>query len=80
MRRYALDIIAKKCGKGKMDVTSDGHGTPQIQEVIDCCKCIGESIKRDENGNLLRTPTNFLKIHYSKNGVHVVPFSGKVYK
>lgn len=72
------NIIAKKCGKGKITVTSDGRGTPQIKETIDCGKCIGESIRRDENGNLLRTPTNFLKIHYSKSGVHAVPFSREV--
>ena len=45
----------------------------QIQEIVDVGMVIGETV----NAEGIMEPTTKVKIHYSKKGVHLVPYSGK---
>ncbi len=66
------DIINEQAGSGKIlfvDGTFDWAG----KEIISAGKEIGYTINK--KGDTIKTWS--LKIHYSKTGVHVVPFSGR---
>ena len=65
-------IITAKAGSGRIDLTDDLLKWKNT-EIIDAWKEIGYTVNR----NHVRIKTNSIKIHYSKTGVHAVPFSGR---
>jgi len=60
------DIVTRYAGTGYIE----HKGRSGIREVIDLNRQIGAVIKRDES----EVPTSMLKLHYSKTGIHAVPF------
>lgn len=64
-------IINQQAGKGKIDLTDSLAWSKK--EIIDAGKEIGYTINK--KGDIIRTSS--IKIHYSKTGVHAVPFSGR---
>lgn len=64
-------IINQKAGGGKLDLTDSFIWNKR--EIIDVGKEIGYTI--NAKGDIITTRS--IKIHYSKTGVHAVPFSGR---
>lgn len=64
-------IINQQAGGGKIDLTDSLTWTKR--EIIDAGKEIGYTI--NAKGDIIITRS--IKIHYSKTGVHAVPFSGR---
>lgn len=64
-------IINQKAGGGKLDLTDSFIWNKR--EIIDVGKEIGYTI--NVKGDIITTRS--IKIHYSKTGVHAVPFSGR---
>lgn len=64
-------IINQRAGGGKLDL-SDSL-TWNKREIVDAGKEIGYTI--NAKGDIINTRS--IKIHYSKTGVHAVPFSGR---
>lgn len=65
------DIVNKRAGSGK--ITFDKNGDWNKREIIDAEREIGYTVNRE--GVIMKTSK--LKIHYSKTGIHMVPFSGR---
>ena len=65
--KEAQDLVNKYAGTGKIQRDRQGHWSHK--EVVTMRKNIG--VYKDLKGNEL--PTDIATIHYSKNGVHVVP-------
>ena len=65
--KEAQDLVNKYAGTGKIQRDRQGHWNHK--EVVTMRKNIG--VYKDLKGNEL--PTDIATIHYSKNGVHVVP-------
>lgn len=65
------NIINQRAGGGKLDL-SDSL-TWNKREIVDAGKEIGYTI--NAKGDIIIT--RHIKIHYSKTGVHAVPFSGR---
>ena len=63
----AQELINKYAGKGQLNFNSKGIWDKR--EIIDTDKKIGTVVNR--NGKF---DTNSFKIHYSKNGTHIVPY------
>ena len=61
------DLVNKYAGTGKIQRDRQGHWNHK--EVVTMRKNIG--VYKDLKGNEL--PTDIATIHYSKNGVHIVP-------
>jgi hypothetical protein len=64
----AEDLLKKYSGKGKP--VRGNFGEPGYQEIINFEELIGYNIC-DQTGE--KIPTTWGKIHYSKNGAHIVP-------
>ncbi|WP_195155532.1 polymorphic toxin type 50 domain-containing protein [Candidatus Protochlamydia phocaeensis] len=64
----AEDLLKKYSGKGKP--VRGNFGEPGYQEIINFEEFIGYNIC-DQTGE--KIPTTWGKIHYSKNGAHIVP-------
>lgn len=62
------ELIKKYAGTGKFELQRNGE--VKNKELIECNKNIGVNIN-NETGEL--TETNRFYIHYSKDGVHIVP-------
>ncbi|MCM1023840.1 MAG: polymorphic toxin type 50 domain-containing protein [Prevotella sp.] len=62
----AREIVNKQHGTGYIHI----YGNGQIKETITCDKIIGVDVNRVTKAE---TPTNSVKIHYSKTGTHIVP-------
>jgi tetratricopeptide (TPR) repeat protein len=62
-------LVNDFCGKG---IKAQNHlpGTPGYQEIVDFREFIGYSVRFDTGEKIA---TNWGKIHYAKDGVHVVP-------
>ncbi len=65
------EIINQKAGSGKIDLTETLKWNNR--EIVDAGREIGYTI--NQNGDIIKTYN--IKIHYSKTGVHAVPFSGR---
>lgn len=65
--KEAQDLVNKYAGKGTINF--DKNGKWDKKEIIETDKKIG--IVKTKKGE---TETNSFKIHYSKTGVHIVPF------
>lgn len=65
-------IINAQAGNGKISLTKD-FSTWKHTEIISAGREIGFTINRD--GVIIKAHS--LKLHYSKTGVHAVPFSGR---
>lgn len=65
-------IITAKAGSGHIDLTDDLLKWKNT-EIIDAGKEIGYTVNKSHD--IIKT--NSIKIHYSKTGVHAVPFSGR---
>ena len=65
------EIINRKAADGKIELTDSLTWTKR--EIVDAGKEIGYTI--NAKGDIIKT--NSMKIHYSKTGVHAVPFSGR---
>lgn len=65
-------IIKAKAGSGQIKFQK-GTYVWKNQEIVDVGREIGYTV--NDKGDILRAKS--LKIHYSKTGVHVVPFSGR---
>ena len=63
------ELVYEKAGSG----TIDRMNAEQIQEILDFEIEVGYTVNRKGEA----AKTSFVKIHYSKTGVHVVPYSGK---
>ena len=63
------DLVYEKAGSG----TIARMNAEQIQEILDFEIEVGYTVNRKGEA----AKTSFVKIHYSKTGVHVVPYSGK---
>lgn len=65
----AEELVRKHAGTGKMKTTRDGkwNGT----EICAANKVVGFIVRKDGT----EVPTRLFKIHYSKNGTHIVPFA-----
>lgn len=70
-REELQSIINQQAGSGKLDL-SDSL-TWNKREIVDAGKEIGYTIRRKGDIIIARS----IKIHYSKTGVHAVPFSGR---
>lgn len=64
-------LVTKQAGRGNPQLNR--HGSWNSQETVDLGKIIGYTVNRD--GSMKKTSR--VKIHYSRTGIHVVPFSGK---
>lgn len=64
-------IINQRAGSGKLDLTDSF--TWNKREIVDAEKEIGYTI--NAKGDIITARS--IKIHYSKTGVHAVPFSGR---
>lgn len=62
-------LIDEFAGKG-MKITDLPPGVPGYQEVVNCGECIGYVVNVDTGEKIA---TNWGKIHYAKDGVHIVP-------
>ena len=60
--KEAQELINEFAGKGQMKGS--------CKEVVNCGKIIGECV---DNRTGMKKPTTWGKIHYSKDGVHIVP-------
>ncbi|MBY0529628.1 MAG: tetratricopeptide repeat protein [Rhabdochlamydiaceae bacterium] len=62
-------LVNDFCGKG---IKAHNHlpGTPGYQEIVDFGEFIGYSVRFDTGEKIA---TNWGKIHYAKDGVHIVP-------
>ncbi len=67
------ELINKFAGTGIKGKRSNTHipGMPGYQEIVNFKEFIGYTIDKTTE---LKIPTTWGKIHYSKNGVHVVPY------
>lgn len=65
-------IITAKAGSGRINLTDDLLKWKNT-EIIDAEKEIGYTVNKRHD----IVKTNRIKIHYSKTGVHAVPFSGR---
>ena len=63
------ELVYEKAGSG----TITRMTAEQIQEILDFEIEVGYTVNRKGEA----AKTSFVKIHYSKTGVHVVPYSGK---
>ena len=63
------ELVYEKAGSG----TITRMNAEQIQEILDFEIEVGYTVNRKGEA----AKTSFVKIHYSKTGVHVVPYSGK---
>lgn len=63
------ELVYEKAGSG----TIARMNAEQIQEILDFEIEVGYTVNRKGEA----AKTSFVKIHYSKTGVHVVPYSGK---
>lgn len=66
------EIINAKAGSGQIKFQK-GTYIWKNQEIVDAGRKIGYTV--NDKGDIIET--NSLKIHYSKTGVHAVPFSGR---
>lgn len=64
-------IINQQAGGGKLDLTDSLIWNKR--EIVDAGKEIGYTINAKGDIIIVRS----IKIHYSKTGVHAVPFSGR---
>jgi hypothetical protein len=62
-------LIDEFAGKG-MKATNHSPGTPGYREVVNFGECIGYDINAETGEKIA---TNWGKIHYAKDGVHIVP-------
>lgn len=66
------EIINRQAGSGKI-IFKKGTYDWNFKEIVSAGKEIGYTI--NANGDII--PATSIKIHYSKTGVHAVPFSGR---
>ena len=65
------EAVLREAGNGKFDFIK-GTNTWNNTEIIDTGMEIGYTLNREG----VRIPTSYLKLHYSKTGIHAVPYSG----
>lgn len=65
------EIVNRTAGNGRM--RTDGNGVWDGKEIIDAGSVLGYTINRE---NVI-IYTSRAKIHYSRTGTHVVPYSGR---
>ena len=65
------EIVYQQAGHGEIDLTEDFVW--KNRETVNAGKEIGYTVNR--NGDMIKAYS--IKIHYSKTGVHVVPYSGR---
>lgn len=68
----AQELVNKYAGTGK--IVTNRKGEWKKQEIIKSDKMVGVDI---DGITGVETPTSYLKIHYSKTGVHIVPYMPK---
>lgn len=66
------EIVNANAGSGKINLTSDFSAWKHT-EIIAAGKEIGYTVNKEGKTVI----ANSLKIHYSKTGIHAVPFSGR---
>jgi len=66
------ELIDRYAGTGAKARRANTHipGSPGYQEIVDFEEFIGYHVNKDTG---IKTPTNWGKIHYADDGVHVVP-------
>lgn len=64
----AQELVNKYAGTGRIEISKEGKW--KNKEVILCDKVIGVNV---DPVTLEKTETKSFKIHYSKNGAHIVP-------
>ncbi len=67
-------LIQKFAGTGAKDI-GDIPGMAGYMEIVDFKEFIGYSVQEATG---VKTPTTLGKIHYAKNGVHIVPYVKRV--
>lgn len=67
----AQNIVDEYSGKGRMKMSFSGEW--RMQETVETGRVIGYTANTE---NVIKEATK-VKIHYSKTGVHIVPFTGK---